>query len=182
MKILQKLEINEVRTDLKQRLLDRFTGQIPSVYLALANSPDLALQLMDHFDGFRLRDGLPPRLNEFVLLRVTAIRNADYEWHYHEVISERMGITKEERNKLRLPLNQADWATNELAVLEAVDELLAEGATLSEKSTDQLRAIGLVGSAIIELIFLVGAYATLCSFINSIDLQRDQLAGDPKNE
>jgi alkylhydroperoxidase family enzyme len=114
---------------------------------------------------------LSPRERELLVLRVAAVRDAEYEWVQHKVIGADVGLTAEEIERVAAGPDAPGWSPIEAAMVRAVDELVRDAriaddtwATLAnELDTQQL----------LDLIFTVGAYDLLAMAMRSVGMELD---------
>lgn len=96
------------------------------------------------------------RERELLILRVAAVRRAEYEWAQHCVVGRDVGISDEDIARVAEGPDAAGWSALEQAMLRAVDELIAE-ATVSD-ATWQVLAEHLDEQQLMDLVFTVGGY------------------------
>ncbi len=130
---------------------------------------------------------LSERQRELVVLRVAAVRRAEYEWRQHAVLAGDVGIGEEELLAVAEGPDAAGWGPLEAAMLRAVDELVA-GATLSDETWTTL-AESLTTEQLMDLVFTVGAYDLLAMVFGAFEIELDEdlmarvppspFAGDP---
>lgn len=113
---------------------------------------------------------LTPRQRELLILRVAALRGADYEWAQHVVLALEVGLDREEIAAVRAG-DRSRWEPAEAALLTAVDELVAD-ARISDETWATLKA-GLSDQQLLDVVFTVGAYETLAMFLHSFGVQMD---------
>jgi alkylhydroperoxidase family enzyme len=131
------------------------------------------------FLRYLLHEGvLEPRLRELAILRVAWLRQAEYEWTQHVLISRSLGVTDAEISALTGPVDPKDvdpkgWDPVEAAVIQAADELIGS-ARISDQTWRGLEPrLGVQG--LIELIHVIGNYDLIAMFMNStgLDLEED---------
>lgn len=125
---------------------------------------------------------LTSRQRELVILRVAAVRGADYEWAQHVVLATEAGISREEMVAVSGDGQLAGWPPLETALLAAVDELLAD-ARISDATWRSLSA-ELSEHQLFDLVFTVGAYDVLAMALRSFGVPLDDdlvpwLTADP---
>ena len=112
---------------------------------------------------------LTPRHRELLVLRVAAVRGADYEWAQHVVIASGVGLSRAEIEAVAGDIGV--WQPLEAALLAAADELLAV-ARISD-ATWGILAGGFGAQQLMDLVFTVGAYDTLAMAMRSFGVQLD---------
>ncbi len=120
----------------------------------LVRHPKMARAFLT-FNGYLLHRGeLPARLRELTILRVARHHRSAYEWGQHVRMAPRNDISEEDI--ARLVRGNDGFEGADRLVLEATDELLAEGHARWE--TWQALAESLGEHAAMEFIFVVGVY------------------------
>lgn len=121
---------------------------------------------------------LSERQRELAVLRVAALRQADYEWRQHLVLAGDVGIDEEELAAVAEGPGAGRWSADDAALLRAVDELVAE-ARLTDDTWAALSG-ALSTEQAMDLVFTVGAYDLLAMVFGAfaVDLD-DDLADVP---
>ena len=137
----------------------------------LAHHPELT-RAFNTFNGYVLfASTLSPRDRELLVLRVAAVRDADYEWAQHVILAGDAGLTESEVEGIAEGAEASGWSDSDRAMVRAVDELVhdakisdATWATLSKRlDTQQL----------MDLVFTVGAYDLLAMAFRSFGVELD---------
>lgn len=137
----------------------------------LAHHPALA-RAFHGFNGHVLfATSLTERQRELVVLRVAALRRAEYEWRQHAVLAGDAGIGPEELAAVAEGPGAALWQPPERALLRAVDELVS-GAAVSEETYEAL-AGSLGTEQLMDLVFTVGAYDLLAMVFGTFEVELD---------
>ncbi|MBX7433407.1 carboxymuconolactone decarboxylase family protein [Mycobacterium sp. Y57] len=125
----------------------------------LARHPKMAGAFLT-FNGFLLQRGeLSLRLRELAVLRVAATRRSAFFWGEHSRVALDGGVP--EADIARLAAGNDGFTGTDLLVLQATDQLLADGS-LDEPTWGRL--VEAVGTrAAMEVIFVVGTYAMLAT-------------------
>jgi alkylhydroperoxidase family enzyme len=136
-----------------------------------AHYPALA-HAFNSFNGHVLfATTLSLRQREMVVLRVAARKEAPYEWAQHAVMGADVGLTAGEIEAIADNPEAHDWPEGELALLRAVDELLAD-ARISDATWADLDT-HFDHQQLMDLVFTVGAYETLAMAFNSFAVELD---------
>jgi alkylhydroperoxidase family enzyme len=114
---------------------------------------------------------LSVRQRELLVLRVAALRRAEYEWAQHVVMAGDAGIDGDEITRIAEGPDAPGWSLLERAMLRAVDELLADAMVTD--STWQALAAELDEQQLMDLVFTVGAYDLLAMAFKSFGLELD---------
>jgi len=144
----------------------------PNVFTTLARHRRLFRRWL-RFAGALMPGGrLPRKDTELVILRVAHVTGCDYEWHHHERLGRRAGLSPKEIERVREDAAAAGWTERQSALLRATDELLVE-RTLSDEVWDQLRPL-LSDEELIELCMLAGHYGMLAGTLNALRVEVDR--------
>ena len=132
----------------------------------LARHPAMAQDFL-RYNGFLLRRGeLSLRLRELVVLRVAHARRSAFFWGEHFRIATSGGMSEEDID--RLARGNAGFDGVDLLVLEATDEMLADGRA---KAATWKRLVEDLGThQAMELIFVFGTYAMLATACDTWEL------------
>jgi alkylhydroperoxidase family enzyme len=159
----------EPRHPLPVRRDDRPKGL--NVLGTLAHYPALT-RAFHTFNGHVLfATSLSTRQRELLVLRVAALRNAQYEWAQHVVQGMDAGLSEEEIARVAEAPDAPEWSALERVVLAAVDELISE-ATIADATWEALAA-ELDEQQLMDLVFTVGAYEVLAMALKSFGVQLD---------
>ncbi|HEY8527605.1 MAG TPA: carboxymuconolactone decarboxylase family protein [Acidimicrobiales bacterium] len=114
---------------------------------------------------------LSARQRELLVLRVAAIREAEYEWRQHVVQGRDAGLDDAEIARVAAGPDAPGWSRLEAALIRAADELVADAA-LSDPTWAALAA-ELDERQLMDVIFTVGAYDALAMAIRSWRVEVD---------
>ncbi|MCW5832923.1 MAG: carboxymuconolactone decarboxylase family protein [Labilithrix sp.] len=136
-----------------------------------ANHPALAKAYLT-FNGYLLYGAsLGGRDRELVILRVAAVRGAEYEWAQHVQIGRAEGLTGEEIERIITGPAAEGWSPSDSALLSVVDELLAS-ARISDATWSAL-VVRYDRRQLMDLVFTIGAYELLAMAFNAFHLQME---------
>lgn len=162
---------DELQAALDSRDPHRLAGVLPNAITTLLYSPEVAGPWLQ-FNGALLRNlSLTPRLRELLVLRVAWLTRSRYEWLQHVRMAPRYGIEEEEVGRIATDDAPGPWEPLESALLDAVDQMLT-GHRVDGETWSRL-AEQLDERALVELPFVVGAYATLAMAFNTLGIQPD---------
>ncbi|HEX7097469.1 MAG TPA: carboxymuconolactone decarboxylase family protein [Acidimicrobiales bacterium] len=139
----------------------------------LARHPDLA-RAFHTFNGHVLfATTLTPRQRELLVLRVAAVRDAEYEWAQHAVLAGDAGITDDEVARVRTGESGGlgEWSPLEGALLRAVDDLVRDALVSDE--TWAVLAAELDDQQLMDVVFTVGAYDLLAMAFRTFGIPLD---------
>jgi AhpD family alkylhydroperoxidase len=114
---------------------------------------------------------LPREDTELVILRVAHNTGSEYEWAQHERIARRAGLSEAEVARVRDGAAAGGWSERQAALLDATDELHAEGE-IGDEVWERLRR-HLDEVRLIELCMLVGHYEMLAMTLNTLRVEPD---------
>jgi AhpD family alkylhydroperoxidase len=136
-----------------------------------AHHPEL-IRAYHTFNGHVLFGStLEPRERELLVLRVAAVRDAEYEWVQHTVLAGDAGLTPEEIQRIAEGPDAAGWSPLDAAIVRSADELVRD-AEISEATWSVLSA-ELSTQQLMDLVFTVGAYDLLAMVMGSFGVELD---------
>ena len=105
------------------------------------------------------------------MLRVAAVRDAEYEWRQHVASAGDNGVDPDEVARVAVGSDAPGWSDVERALLRAADELL--GDALIADDTWSTLAAELDVQQLMEVVFTVGAYDTLAMALRTFGVPLD---------
>jgi 4-carboxymuconolactone decarboxylase len=108
---------------------------------------------------------LSVRLRELAILRISWLRQAEYEFVQHVILGLRAGLTKEEIERVQRGPDAPGWDSGDADLVRAVDELHAQ-ARIEQATWDRL-AGRFNTTQLMDLVFLVGCYDVLAMAIKT---------------
>lgn len=166
---LAALRPTHPRHPLPPRRDDRPKGR--NLLGTFAHHPEL-IRAYHTFNGHILfGTTLSLRQRELLVLRVAAVRQADYEWAQHRVLAGDVGIAPDEIERVRQGPDAGGWSAFEVALMRAVDELVCDAAITDD--TWAVLADELDGPQLMDLVFTVGAYDLLAMAMRSFGVELD---------
>ena len=114
---------------------------------------------------------LTPRQRELLVLRVAAVRHAEYEWAQHAILAGDAGINPEEVQRIADGSDAEAWSPLERAMLAAVDELVQDA--MITDATWTVLASELDAQQLMDIVFTVGAYDLLAMAFRSFGVELD---------
>jgi AhpD family alkylhydroperoxidase len=170
-------EIGRVNTAITRLLGAATGGPPPNLFTTLARHRGLFRPWL-RFAGGLMPGGTLLRVeSELVILRVAHLTDCAYEWHHHERLGARTGLTAEEIARVRAGAQAPGWTPRRALLLTAVDELHRD-ARIGDALWAQL-AGEWSDTELIELCLLTGHYIMLAMTINSLGVQLDPVP-DPQ--
>lgn len=134
----------------------REQGSRTNVMMVLANHPQLGQAYNQYSKHLLIDNTVPNRERELVILRVAFRTKSLYEWHYHVGYGLNFGLTLDEIAAIRLPPGEGDWSDHDRAILEAVDQLFADGNI--DDHTWETLAEAFDRRQMMDLVMMIGHY------------------------
>ncbi|WP_164157138.1 carboxymuconolactone decarboxylase family protein [Sandarakinorhabdus rubra] len=152
-------------------------GQLLALFRTFAHSPRF---LRKGVPNLLDKDSpLPLRSRELVILRVTALRQCDYEWGVHAAIFARAaGLDAAQLAATRASrIDPAHWSTAEAGLLTAVDQLCHNGH-IDAECRARFEADWSLAQQL-EICALAGAYQTVSFVANLAQLPHEAFSLPP---
>lgn len=112
---------------------------------------------------------LDVRVREIVILRVSWLRQSEYELVQHLILGRRAGLSEAELQRIQLGPDAAGWDQADADLVRVADELCAR-ARISDATWARLVQRYTV-QQLIDLVFVVGCYEILAMAFNSFDIK-----------
>ncbi len=139
-------------------------GAVFGPFVPLLRSPDFLSPLQKAGEYLRYKSALPPRLSEFAILIVARRWNQQFEWHVHQPIAERAGISAEHIRAVAQGRRPDNMAADESVVHDFLQELQTNR---SVSDATYSRAVELFGErGVVDLCGLCGYYSLLAMVMN----------------
>jgi alkylhydroperoxidase family enzyme len=135
----------------------------------LVRYPALAKAFLTFNRHLLFDSSLSGRIRELLILRVSWLRRAEYEWAQHVLAAERAGVRRDEIEAVKEGPVASVWTPFEAALCRAVDELHRD-AFVSD-ATWEVLAANLDQRQLMDLVFTVGAYDLLAMAFNTFGLE-----------
>lgn len=135
----------------------------------MALNPPLAkafLTFNAHVSG---ANTLAVRVRELVILRISWLRQAEYEYVHHVTLGMRAGLTGEEIDRIQAGPDAPGWSADDADLLRATDELCAQ--TGISRATWTRLAVHMSREQMIDLVFVIGCYEVLAMAIKSFNVE-----------
>ena len=152
-----------------------------NVFRVLLHRPRTAKAVNDLLLSMLFGGALDDRLRELVIMRLGWATGSDYEWTQHwKIARETFGCTDAEILAVRDRAEHAGLGPEAEAVLDAVEETLAEGAATESTVA---RCIELVGEeATVALVVAIGAWRAISQLTRSLAIPlEEEVASWPPN-
>lgn len=161
----------ELQQALDSKDRDRLASVLPNGITTLLYNPGLSGAWLA-FNGTLLRElTLSARHRELIVLRVAWRTRSTYEWRQHVRMAPRYQIGEDEVERIATARCDGPWDALDDDLLAATDQLL-DRHTIDGPTWGRLAA-RLDKRELVELPFVVGAYATLAMAFNSFAIELD---------
>lgn len=147
-------------------------GQVFNIFSTLARHPALLRRWLVFGNHVLGKSTLPARERELAILRTGWLCRADYEWGHHVAIGREAGLSSDEIKRVTRGASDPGWPPWEAALLQAVDELLAD--SLISDATWKSLTQRYDEQQLMDLIFAVGQYKLVCMALNSLGVQLEE--------
>jgi len=148
--------------------LSAVLAQLPEIVRTMLRHPELFARQVDMGIQLLAQGALAPRDRELAILRIGWLCQAPYEWGEHVQVAQKLGIGREEIERITRGSAADGWSEHEQAIVRAAEELF-EGAMISDATWATL-AKRLDERQLIELPIVVGQYQTVAYYQNSLRL------------
>lgn len=105
------------------------------------------------------------RIRELLILRVSWLRRAEYEYQQHVILGLRAGLTETEIERIQQGPDANGWDPVDADLVRAADELLAD-ASIQDDTWARL-AQHFTHEQLIDIVFAVGCYEVLAMAFKS---------------
>lgn len=144
-----------------------------NIFTTFARHPDLFRAWLP-FGGFLLQGAtLSARDRELLILRTAVNCASSYEWGQHVRIAERIGMPREEIDRVAAGPDAPGWAQRDALLLRAADELHAASKISAPTWAGLAAAFGDDRRVLLEIPFLVGHYHLVAYALNSAEVELD---------
>jgi alkylhydroperoxidase family enzyme len=136
---LTREDLPEADRDIWDKFVEARGSQPGHIHRIVANAPNLLRRFLGLADELRNGTGLDPKLRELALMTVGRITNAEYEFLHHWNISLRVGVRREQLERLpefehspifndqeRAVMRYASEVTNNVGISDATFKALRE--------------------------------------------------------
>jgi alkylhydroperoxidase family enzyme len=143
-----------------------------NIHRIIANAPNLLRRFVELANELRNGTQLDPKLRELALLTVGRLTGADYEFVHHWNMALRLGVKREQLDKLADFESSAEFNQEERAVMRYT----AEATSNVEVSAGTFEALGrfLDNRRIMELIMNVAMYNAVARVIVPCGVELEQ--------
>jgi alkylhydroperoxidase family enzyme len=151
----------------------REKGSPYNVILTLAHHPELALPHLVFYKALN-NSTLPIQVRELVTLRIAWRTQSEYEWTQHVKIGKRAGLSDEHIEAIKTGAELPLWTQLERLAIRAVDQLFVQSQIDDETWNGLAKFVS--RKELIELLFIIGTYTTLCWAFNAMGVKLEPSA------
>lgn len=145
--------------------------EMPNVFRALANSGGALERVAGVGEFVRFGTDFDDQLRELVILTVAQENRCAYEWTHHFHLAERLGLSAEVLGSIGTPAIEATEGIVGAATKYA--RLVARGEPVDDATVSALAA-EFGSGGLVDLTVLVGHYASLARFINTMQVPLEE--------
>lgn len=131
--------------------------------------PALAKAFLTFNNHVAVASSISRRVREILILRISWLRRAEYEFVQHVVLGLRAGLSQAEIERIQLGPDVPGWDAVDADLVRAVDELHAD-ACISEDTWARL-SIHFNQSQLMDIVFAVGCYDLLAMVFKTFGVQ-----------
>ncbi len=170
----------EVQFIINSMKLFKLSGSI-NVFKTWMKYPESFMRNLMWLFHILRRAKLPDRDREILILRIGWLCGAEYEWSQHKNLGLMSGLRGKEIRRITKGPDAEGWDSFDAALIRAADELYTD-CFISEATWNTL-AERYDNQQLIDLIFSVGTYNSICMFLNTLGVQLDKgFSGFPKEK
>lgn len=134
--------------------------------------PALAKAFLTFNNHVATASSVSRRVREILILRISWLRRAEYEFIQHVVLGLRAGLTQAEIERIQLGPDAPGWDAVDADLVRAVDELHAD-AHISTETWKRL-SIHFNTTQLMDIVFAVGCYDLLAMVFKTFAVQLER--------
>jgi len=170
-RLVEKEQASEKIKEVYQKVEDN-GAKVINLFKAVANSPNLLLNVIRLGNSILMRTELSPKLRELTILRVARLSGCEYEWKQHVAIALEVGASREQLDAISDWKGSSEFSDEESAVLQYVDEV-ARNVSVTDRTFQALKKF-LNDQTIVELTMTVGYYGMLARVLVPLQVEVDE--------
>lgn len=136
---------------------------------AILTHPALAKAFLTFNQHVAVTNTLTKRVRELLILRISWLRGAEYEFVQHVVLARRAGLSDAELERVQLGPDAPGWDALDAELVRAVDELHRD-ARIRDETWARLSE-HLAPTQLLDLVFTVGCYEVLAMLFKTVGAQ-----------
>jgi 4-carboxymuconolactone decarboxylase len=133
-----------------------------------AHYPPLAKAFMTLNKHVAADSTLSARERELLILRISWLRQSEYEYVQHVILGRRAGLTDDELEQIQAGPDASGWSEDDADIVRVADDLFSS-ARIADDTWTRLSS-RFDTRQIMDMIFLVGCYEVLAMAIKSFDI------------
>ena len=165
-KLLTPQEMTDAQRKVHDEIAGGPRGGVRGPFNALLRSPELADRAQKMGEYARFNSSLPPRLNELAILITARYWTAQYEWHAHQKLGAKAGLSTKLMAQLAEGRRPSGMQPDETVVYDFCTELHRKKSVGDPAYQAALARFGERG--VVDLIGVSGYY-TLVSMVLNVD-------------
>lgn len=131
--------------------------------------PVLAKAFLTFNNHVATTSSIPKRIRELLILRISWLRQAEYEFVQHVVLGRKAGLTDDEIERVQLGPAAQGWHPVDADLVQAVDEL-HQHARIGNATWQRLAA-HFDATQLMDIVFTVGCYELLAMVFKTFGVQ-----------
>jgi 4-carboxymuconolactone decarboxylase len=131
--------------------------------------PALAKAFFTFNNHVATASSVPARVRELLILRVSWLRRAEYEFAQHVVLGRRAGLSDADIERIQFGPEASAWDALDADLVRAVDELLTD-ARIQDATWKRLAA-HFSTAELMDIVFVVGCYEVLAMAFKTFGVQ-----------
>lgn len=132
---------------------------------AILNHPALAKSFLTFNNHVAKDNSLSKRICELLILRVSWLRQSEYEFQQHVILGLRAGLTEDEILRVQSGPAASGWSDSDRNLLMAADELIRDASVSAETWNELSKEFS--SEQLIDIVFTVGCYEVLAMAFKS---------------
>jgi len=134
--------------------------------------PALAKAFLTFNNHIAVGSSVSRRVREILILRISWLRRAEYEFIQHVVLGRRAGLTDAEIERIQFGPDAPGWDPVDADLVRAVDELHAD-ACIADRTWQRLSA-QFSKDQLMDVVFTVGCYDLLALVFKTFGVQLER--------
>ena len=132
---------------------------------AILNHPTLAKAFLTYNNHVAMTNTLSKRVCELLILRVSWLRQSEYEFQQHVILGLRAGLTEAEISRIQAGPKAEGWDEVDAHLLRAADNLVTDACVNQDSWTKLSQHFST--PQLIDIVFTVGCYEVLAMAFKS---------------
>lgn len=168
---LEEEKWDEATRTLINRWNEISNNPLPNIHRTIIHNSKLFKRWRPFSNHILFKNSLPPRDREIVILRIGWLCQSRYELAQHVGAGIGLGFSDKDFQNIWNGPKSEGLASNEAALLSAVDELYLDAIIKDE--TWEILSRSYKQDQLLDIVFTTGQYNLISTFLNSIGVQFD---------